>query len=207
MRRALVAGLAALLLPSAGAAQLSIGGRAGYLDRRLSQGGAIERQAGVLGGVTAGLQIRVVSLSLEAEGATLAAQSPGTPDADYARLAADLAVAPSPWVALEAGVSAAVYVSDLGSQRWVLPHVGLEFRAPFRNLPGYAYLGGHAIVGPTTNAQVTPGAGIAVRGGVAIHPGPVALVAEYRFERLSFEEPSTRQEQSGAVLGGVRIAF
>jgi hypothetical protein len=51
------------------------------------------------------------------------------------------------------------------------------------------------------------GAGIAVRGGVAIHPGPVALVAEYRFERLSFEEPSTRQEQSGAVLGGVRIAF
>lgn len=207
MKRAVVAGLAGLLLPAAAAGQLTIGGRAGYLDRRLSQAGAIEHQAGIVGGITAGLQIRTVSLSLEAEGATLAAQRTGTPDADYARLAAGIALAPSPWVALEAGVSAAVYVSDLGSQRWVLPQVGLEFRAPFRSLPGHAYLGGHAIVGPTTNAQVTPGPGLAVRGGVTVQAGPVALVAEYRLERLSFAEASARQEQSGAVLGGVRVAF
>ncbi|HWP38341.1 MAG TPA: hypothetical protein VNL18_12390 [Gemmatimonadales bacterium] len=187
------------------AAQVTLQANAGFLDRRLSDGGAVEQQAGFIAGGGIALGMGRVAFSLSAVGGKLRAPTDRlTEDADYTRIAGELTVPLAPPVALSAGVVGSVFVTRVGAQRWITPRVSLELRAPFTSIPATAYFAGSAIVGPSTNAAASPKGGMAIRAGVAGRP-PVALFVEYQLERLAFEGIAPRQEQRGEVLVGIRI--
>jgi hypothetical protein len=104
-----------------------------------------------------------------------------------------------------AGVVTSVFVTSLGAQRWILPRLGLEVRAPFTSIPATAYFAGAALLGPSSNVLTQPRRGLAMRAGVAGPTAPVAAFLEYHLERLTFEPGAAREEQRGEVRAGVRI--
>lgn len=204
-RVTLLAAIALSGLPAVTRAQLTLDARAGHFDRRLSDQGAVERQSGLIAGGSVGLATRVVIISLGAAGGKLSAQSPATPDTDYGRLTADAAVVVAPWMRLHAEMAASVFVSEAGAQRWILPRVGLEIRAPFASIPVTAHLTGSASLGASTNAATRTKGGIGIHGGVEAGTGTVAVVLQYQLQRVSFELGSGREEQWGEIAFGVRI--
>jgi len=189
--------------PLAAQVTLQVGGT--YLDRRLADGAAVERQAGMLAGGGIRIALKSVAFTVSGNAGTLTAKTARTPDADYARLGAELSAALAPWFAASVGIAASVYVTPVGAQRWILPRVGAELRLPFASIPGTAYLAGAALVGPTSNALVPARGGTDIRAGVSGGPSRVSVFAEYHLERLRFETGVAREEQRGEVTAGLRI--
>jgi hypothetical protein len=206
MTRVLALVLASLLVTRPATGQVMLQLNAGYLDRRLSEGAALEQQAGPVGGGGITIAAGPLAFSLAAAGGKLRAPSDRlTEDADYGRISGELTVPLAPAVSASAEVIASVFVTRIGAQRWIAPRLSLELRAPFTSIPAAAYLAGSAILGPTTNATTPPKGGLAIRAGVAGHP-PVAPFLEYRLERWSFADPTTRREQRGEIMAGLRFS-
>ncbi|HXV87117.1 MAG TPA: hypothetical protein VD793_10475 [Gemmatimonadales bacterium] len=196
-----------LAWPAPAAAQVVLQAGPGYVDRRLLDGAGVERQAGMMGAASIIAGGGAVAVTISGTGGKLTAKSPGTPDADFAGLTADLTLALAPWLAVLGGVGASVYVSPLGGQRWILPRLGVELRAPFASLPATAYFAGSALLGARTNADSPARGGVDVRAGFHTRPDPVGIYAEYHLERIRFAASSGRQEQRGEIRAGVRVAL
>ena len=187
-------------------AQLTLRLNAGYLDRRLAEGAAVERQAGIIGGGAITYGTRSLAVTVSGGGGQLRAKSPTADKADYARITGELTVALAEWLAASAGVAASVYVTPVGAQRWILPRIGIELRAPFASIPATAYFAGAVLLSPNTNALVRTRGGTDVRAGFATTPSPVGVFLEYHLERLQFAATAGREEQRGEVLAGLRIS-
>ncbi len=185
--------------------QLSVSGKVGYLDRRLSDRGIVERQAGAVGGGVVTLVSGRVAVSITASGGRLSAQTRDTPDVDYGGITGEVFVAPTKWLALYGGARLSAYVSSLGTQRWILPRVGAELRAPFASIPGKVFLRVAALVGTTTNGPTSASGGAIIGGGLAVGRGKFRFFADYQLERLNFTTGDAREEQWGEVSAGVRV--
>ena len=188
------------------AAQVTFRANAGYLDRRLADGATVERQAGMIGGGALTFGANVVAITVSGLGGKLTAKVPSAEDADYARVTGDVTVALAEFLAASAGLAASVYVTPLGAQRWILPRLGLELRAPFRSIPATAYFAGAVLLSPKTNALSRARGGTDVRAGFATTPAPVGIFVEYHLERLKFAAAIGREEQRGEILAGFRVA-
>ena len=188
-------------------AQIAVGARAGYLDRKLTVQSNVEHQAGMVGGLDIALRAAVVRLSVHGGGGKLSAQSTTTPDVDYGRLEGNLFIAPVPWLGFGGGVNVSAFVSDLGPQRWILPRVGAELRPAFAGIPAEAYVRGLLIVGATTNSPIAPSGGLAVGGGLAIDVAKLQIFLDYQLERLNFDAGLGREEQRGEIAAGARFKF
>lgn len=186
------------------AGQLAIEARVGYLDRRLADNGVVERQAGVVAGGALGLATARLHLMIGADGGALAAQTANTPDVDVGRATLGVAFVAAPWVRLRADLHGVVFVSEAGSQRWILPRFGVELRARFTSLPGAAYFAGAATLDPSTNGPRAKG-GVGVRAGVEGGTPVVRGFVQYQIDRLSFRQGTGREEQWGEVVAGLRL--
>jgi hypothetical protein len=186
-------------------AQLSLSAELGYLDRRLVQGGVVERQTGVLAGGGVAFAAGRFGVEVAALGGTLSPKGSGATDADYARLSGLVALGVTQWLALVGGVEASVFASPLGSQRWVLPRVGGELRGPLAGLPAQVHIAASALVGGSTNAPEPLKSGAVVRAGVT-GGRRFQIYARYQLERLNFGG-AARNEQHGIVTVGARYGF
>lgn len=207
MRRTGVA-LSLLIIGGAtsAAAQLTLEAKAGYLDRRLADAGIVEHQSGVIAGGAVGFAAPGISIMIGADAGKLAGRTRDTPDVDFGRvtIGAVVATAAAPWIRLRADIAAAVYVSPAGAQRWILPRLGLEVRAPFASIPGAVYFAGAATLGASSNGPPASG-GLTVRAGVEAGPPRVKAFGQYQLDRLSFSAAAQRQEQWGEIAVGLRI--
>jgi hypothetical protein len=192
---------------TAAQAQVSLGGSLGYLDRRLTVLGAVEHQAGMVGGVEVVLSANVLRLSLSGGGGKLSAKTAVTPEVDYGRAAGEIAVVPVPWFALCGGVGMSAFVSDIGTQRWILPRIGAEVRPAFASIPAEAYARGAVIVGATTNSPVSSSGGLSLQGGLLVSLGRLQVFVDYQLERLNFDAGDRREEQRGEIASGFRFRF
>ena len=206
MKRGTVLVAAALLaFTSLAQAQLKVRGQIGSIDRRLSDGGVIERQSGIVagGGVTYSIsRISIVVLGL---GGRLSAKTNATPDVDYARIEAGAEISAVSWLVFCGGAEISVFVSPGSAQRWVLPRVGLELRPTFGNLPAYAYVRGTAIVAASTNSAAAPGTSLEYHAGVRGELSRFRVFAEYELQRLGFDV--LREEQVGGMWFGIAFSL
>lgn len=210
MRPVALAVAATVLLAAPARAQLTVSGAVGVLDRRLSESGTIERQDGLVGGAGVALTRGPMGLAVAFVGGKLMAKTGNTPDADYGRIAAAVTVRTTPWLVFEAGVSASVFASPLGSQRWILPRVGVSIEVPLASVPARLHFAAAAIVGASTNGQAAASGGLAARAGVVGGRGTVCFLAEYELERLTFSNAGLqggagREEQRGEVRAGLVV--
>jgi hypothetical protein len=201
----LALGLLPLVLNGSLAAQVTVQLNGGYLDRRLADGAAIERQAGVVGGAGISVSPGGVAFSVAAVAGRLRASTERTEDAEYGRISGDVIIPFASWVAASAGVVASVFVTPIGAQRWILPRITLELSAPFTTIPVSAYFASSAFVGPSGNVANRPQGGMSIHAGVAGRGSPLALFLEYHLERLTFETATGRKEQRGEIQAGLRL--
>lgn len=194
--------LAALARPAVG--QVMLQAHAGLVDRRLSDQGGIERQQGLVVGGALGARVSRFQASVGLDGGRLRAKTGATPDTDYGCLTAEATIQPAPGIGFTAGVVVQAYGSPLGTQRWILPRVGLDLSLPFTGVPGRAYLSAFALLGPSGTGVVVPTGGAAVRAGAELG-SRAAVVVEYRLERLGFASGLARDEQRGEMFAGLRF--
>jgi hypothetical protein len=190
---------------STGLAQIVLVGRAGLMDRRLSDGGVVEHQGGVVAGAGLTLRRGPIALELIVSGGNATAKTAGTPDVDFSGVVAEASLSLTSWASITAGAAGSVYVSPLGSQRWILPRLGARLDLPFAGFPGLVYVAGAAIVGGSTNAATGSSGGLTVRAGVQAGRGRAAFFGEYQLERLELPASSGRLEQRGEAVGGMRL--
>jgi hypothetical protein len=194
-----------LALTSLTHAQITVRGQIGSIDRRLSDGGAVERQAGIVAGGGVTYSLSRISITALALGGRLSAKTNATPDVDYARLETGAEISAASWLVLCGGAEISVFVSPGSAQRWFLPRVGLELRPPFSNLPAYAFVRGTAIVGASTNSATAPGTSAEFHAGLRGRWSRLQLFAEYELQRLGFAVD--REEQVGGVWFGAAISL
>lgn len=207
MRKFVVVSLTIMCMAVSTEGQVSLGGSVGYLDRRLSLSGAVEHQAGLVGGADVVLGLSVARVSLSVGGGKLSSKTADTPDVDYGRLYGELAIAPTPWFAIYGGAGISAFVSAIGSQRWILPRIGAELRPAFVSIPAEVYLRGAALLGASTNSPTGSSGGLAFQGGLLAGRGRLRFFVDYEFERLNFDASAAREEQRGEVRTGLRINF
>jgi hypothetical protein len=205
MGRIFLAVIALLSMVPTLAAQVTFSAYVGHLERRLSDGAALEHQRGVIVGGSATMEVKRVAFQLTGAGGKLTAQTAGTPDVDYARVVGQLRVSPVPWLVLSSGTSVAAYVSPAGTQRWVLPQLGAELRIPFNNIPASAYAGGSAILAGSTNGPAGLSGGMILRTGATVGVGQFRAFVAYELERLNFDPVALRQEQRSERAAGLRL--
>jgi len=171
-------------------------------EHRVEAGEGIERSAGAL--VRGELRYALRSwLELRGGGGAgrLAARTDPAADRTVSELGVGAAVAPLPWLELDAGTTVRRYASALADQRWVRVHVGAETRVPLLGdgPRGDRLLGVvRAALLPVVSVTGQPGPGLALAAGTGLeaHRDRLSAALAYSLERYDF--PAVLRAHDGA---------
>jgi hypothetical protein len=176
------------LAPAAGIAQITLSGTAAaaLVEHQVDIGYGVEESSGLLLVAEGAVGLSRLEVMIRAAGGSLSTTAAGAEKRDIGEVGIQASVAPTPWLAIQGGVSSRTYATAIARQRWTSVEVGAEARLDFATSPVRGVLRGGVFPFVSVTGLPGPEVALTAAAGIEYRSGSVTSALFYGRERYDF---------------------